>query len=113
MASHSSAAASYEQMGKDLKADFDAGNISTAKYVEGLNQVEAGLQSEIQALQDLNEQSLNYYGNTLAKGNEEIDKSVSKMDRSTGVFDHYIDLMEILGKSKDFDVMGTFLKGKS
>ena len=35
------------------------------------------------------------------------------MEHLTGVFDHYLNLLDILGRSKDFEAMNDFLSGKA
>jgi hypothetical protein len=54
---------------------------------------------------------LNYYSDTLAAVSEEIDKYSAKMEHQTSVLEHYSNMMDILGKSKDHDAMGTILQG--
>ena len=110
---HVSAFTNYENAGADLQAAYDAKKISTADYVNGLREIESGLYAEIQAIQQLDEQAKNYYGETLAKGNEELQKNVDKISHGTKVLEHYTDLMDVLGKSKDYDAMGNFLTGRA
>jgi hypothetical protein len=56
---------------------------------------------------------LHFYEDTLSSADDEVDKFISKMEHLTSVFDHYLNLMDILGKSKDYEAMGNFLGGKA
>jgi hypothetical protein len=46
---------------------------------------------------------ISYYGDTLAKAAEELSQFTDMMDHHNDVLDHYMSLMEIMGKSKDFE----------
>jgi len=56
---------------------------------------------------------LHYYEDTLSAASEELDDYTDHMEHLTGVFDHYLNLMDLLGKQKDFDALGDFLGGKA
>ena len=56
---------------------------------------------------------LTYYGETIDAANEELDDHTDHLEHLTSVFDHYMNLMDILGKSKDYEAMGNFLQGKA
>jgi F0F1-type ATP synthase membrane subunit b/b' len=56
---------------------------------------------------------LHFYEDTLAAGAEELADYTDHMEHLTGVFDHYLNLMDILGKTKDYDAMGDFLGGRA
>jgi hypothetical protein len=56
---------------------------------------------------------MHYYEDSLATGAEELADYTDHMEHLTGVFDHYLNLMDILGKSKDYEAMGDFLEGRA
>ena len=96
-----------------LDADYKAGKISQADYMAGIKEVREGIYSQIEALIDLDDQMMHYYEDTLSAANEELSKYTGHMEHLTGVFDHYLSLMDILGKTKDYEAMGNFLGGKA
>jgi hypothetical protein len=62
---------------------------------------------------DLDKEMMHYYEDTLSAASEELAEYTDHMEHLTGVFDHYVNLMEILGKQKDYNAMGNFLSGKA
>jgi hypothetical protein len=56
---------------------------------------------------------MHYYEDTLNAASEELADFTDHMEHLTDVFDHYLNLMDILGKQKDYDAMGDFLGGKA
>ena len=56
---------------------------------------------------------MHYYGDTLDAASEELSTFTDHMEHLTSIFDHYISLMEILGKQKNYDAMGNFLDSKA
>jgi hypothetical protein len=56
---------------------------------------------------------LHFYENTLSEANDKLDDHTDHLEHITDTFDHYLNLMDILGKSKDYDAMGNFLQGKA
>jgi hypothetical protein len=56
---------------------------------------------------------MHFYEDSLAAGAEELADYTDHMEHLTGVFDHYLNLMDILGKSKDYEAMGDFLEGRA
>jgi hypothetical protein len=44
---------------------------------------------------------------------EEIAKYTGSMEHQTSVLDHYSSLLEIMGKSNDYEAMGTVLEAKA
>jgi hypothetical protein len=55
---------------------------------------------------------MNYYGDTLEMAQEEISKYTEKMEHQTSVLEHYKSMMDILGKSKDYNAIGNILDGQ-
>jgi hypothetical protein len=98
---------------KDLTTAYNNNEISQADYIDGLKETRDGIYGELEALIDLDKQMMHYYEDTLSAASEELDDYTDHMEHLTGVFDHYVNLMEILGKQKDYDAMGNFLSGKA
>jgi hypothetical protein len=69
--------------------------------------------SQLEALLDLDKEMMHFYEDTLASAQEEVEGFTDHMEHLTGVFDHYLNLMDILGKSKDYEAMDDFLMGRA
>ena len=54
-----------------------------------------------------------YYGNTLDEADEELEDHTDHLEHLSKVFDHYVNLMDIFGKSKDYKAMDNFLQGRA
>ena len=96
-----------------LDEAYANGDISQADYMAGIKEVRDGIYEQLEALIELDDQMMHYYEDTLSAANEELSKYTDHMEHLTGVFDHYLNLMDILGKSKDYDAIGNFLGGKA
>ena len=83
--------------------------INQAQFIEGLQEVQDGLYENLGALQDLSKEMIHYYGDVLAAAGEELEKFTSLMDHHIEVLDHYANLLDLLGRSKDFKSMKTVL----
>ena len=103
----------YKGHKASLDAAYAAGEISEDAYLEGIKEVRDGIYEQLEALIDLDDQMMHYYRDTLEAASEEIADFTDHMEHLTGVFDHYLSLMEILGKEKDYSAMGNFLSGKA
>ena len=103
----------YKQHEQELAEQYKNGEISQAKYIEGLKNVRDGYYDNLNALIELDKQMMHYYEDSLSAGKEELDDFTDHMQHLTGVFDHYVNLMDILGNTKDYKTMGDFLSGKA
>jgi hypothetical protein len=56
---------------------------------------------------------LHYYEDTLSMATDELADHTDHLEHLNGVFDHYLNLMDILGKQKDYESIGDFLLGKA
>ena len=96
---------------EELDRALAAGEISIAGYVESMQDAYNSILSNIEALQDLDKQMVEYYGNTLDLAEEELSKYTDQMEHLTNVLDHYQSIMQLLGKETDYDSMGVLLGG--
>ena len=103
----------YSDYKTTLDSSFATGRISQADYVEGLREVSDGIYENLEALNDLDKTMMEYYGNTLAAANEELDKFIERMSHSAGILEHYSSIMDLLGKSSDYKTMGVILEGQA
>ena len=102
----------YGDQVKSLEDAYAKGEISQSAFVEGMREAQDGILSNLRSLNELDSAMMRYYGETLAAAGEEIAKYVDQMDHLTTVLDHYQSLMEIMGKSTDYESIGVILEGK-
>jgi hypothetical protein len=103
----------YKNTMEELERAYAAGEITEASYIEGMKEVSSGMLENLQAIQELDDAMMNYYEETLAAGQEELDKYTSKMEHQTAVLEHYMSIMEILGKSQDYESLGIILEAQA
>ena len=103
----------YKNTMEELERAYAAGEITEASYVEGMREVRAGMLENLQSIQELDDAMMNYYEETLAAGQEELDKYTSKMEHQTAVLEHYMSIMEILGKQQDYESLGVILEAQA
>lgn len=103
----------YKNTMEELERAYAAGEITEASYVEGMKEVRSGMLENLQSIQELDDAMMNYYEETLAAGQEELDKYTSKMEHQTSVLEHYMSVMEILGKSQDYESLGVILEAQA
>lgn len=104
---------SYDEYKTSLDTAYSKGKISQADYIEGLKQVRDGIYEQLEALNDLDKQMLHYYEDTLSAATDELADHTDHMEHLTSVFEHYQNLLSIIGKSKDYEAMGNFLQGQA
>ena len=104
--------ADYETHVHELEAAYAAGEISQADYIDGLQNCYDSLYENLEALNELDEQMMDYYGDTYDLALEKIEKYTSQLDHLNGVLDHYKSIMSLLGKETDFETMGVILEGQ-
>ena len=103
----------YKNTMEELERAYAAGEITEASYIEGMKEVRSGMLENLQSIQELDDAMMNYYEETLAAGQEELDKYTSKMEHQTAVLEHYMSIMEILGKSQDYESLGVILEAQA
>ena len=91
----------------------DGSGISQADYIAGLQEQLDSLYDNLETLRDLDNQMMEYYGNTLNKASEELSKYTNQMDHLTSVLEHYQKVLELTGKGQDYEAMDKVLQGQS
>ena len=72
---------------------------NAAEYADGLKKVYSETFNNLSALDELEDTIINYYGNVLAKAQEEIGKYTDQMQHLNSVLEHYKTLMDLIGES--------------
>ena len=101
----------YENFYGQLNNVYSNGEISQENYIEGLQDVYDNTLDNLNALQDLDKEMLEYYGNTIDLANDELSKYTDHMEHLTSVLDHYRSIITLLGKDKDYDKVLSVLNG--
>lgn len=102
----------YEDHFNSLEQAYAAGQISQADYIAGLQECYDALYDNIEALNDLDKQMMEYYGETYDIALEKIETYTSQMEHLSSVLDHYKSIMSLLGKESDFETMGVIIEGQ-
>ena len=95
-----------------LDENFEQNKISQADYIEGLRQAREATLEQLNNLLALDEEMQVFYGETLESTNEELDKYTSRLEHTSNVLDHYLNLVDLLGKSKDYELIGDLQEKK-
>ena len=102
-----------EEYMEDLKTRFNNKEISEDAYKTGIEEATQAIYDNLTSIQELDNEMMSFYENTLAAAQEKIGEFTENMEHLTSVFDHYLSLMDLLGRSKDYDAMDNFLQGKA
>lgn len=98
---------------KDLESSYAAGEITQANYIEGLDKISETYLDNIQNLDELDKAMQELYGETISAATEELAKYTEQMEHSTSVLDHYKSVIELMGKSNDYEMIGKVLEGQA
>lgn len=104
---------SYEDFYNKLESSYANGEITQADYVDGLQNAYDSILDNLQAVQDLDKQMLEYYGNTLDLAEEELSKYTDQMEHLTSVLDHYRSILSLLGRDTDYTRVLTVLESNA
>jgi hypothetical protein len=106
----SNAQEAYAQEIKEVDEAYKKGDLNESEYIDRLQTIYDACYSNIEAIDQLNEELINFYGETLQKAQEEIDKYTDRMEHAASVLEHYKTLLELTGKSSGAQ-MKTVLEG--
>lgn len=104
---------SYEDFYNKLENSYANGEITQADYVNGLQDAYDNIIDNLGAVQDLDKQMLEYYGNTLDLAEDELSKYTDQMEHLTSVLDHYRSILSLLGRDTDYAKVLTVLEGNA
>lgn len=86
--------------------------INQEQFVKALTELQNDIYANLNSINELDKTMIGYYGDTLAAAGEELSKFTNLMDHHVAVLDHYSSLLEIMGKSKDWERMKTVLSAQ-
>ena len=101
-----------EQKQAELEELYKNKQISEEQYQEGLSGIRDMYYENMDALQELDKQMMEYYSNTLAQAQEELSKYTSQMEHQTAVLEHFQSLITLMGKQNDYKMIGKVLEGQ-
>ena len=104
---------SYEDFYNNLESSYANGEITQADYVDGLQNAYDSILDNLQAVQDLDKEMLEYYGNTLDLAEDELSKYTDQMEHLTSVLDHYRSILSLLGRDTDYTRVLSVLEGNA
>jgi hypothetical protein len=94
---------------EDLTAIYNSGSISQADFVEGLNTSMDGMYDFLASAQEMEDFMETYYSDTLDMTAEELGKITTKFERLTATLEHYQSILELTGRSQDYEAIGKIL----
>lgn len=104
---------SYEDFYNKLESSYANGEITQADYIDGLQNAYDSILDNLQAVQDLDKEMLEYYGNTLDLAEDELSKYTDQMEHLTSVLDHYRSILSLLGRDTDYTKVLSVLEGNA
>lgn len=104
---------SYEDFYNNLESSYANGEITQADYVDGLQDAYDSILDNLQAVQDLDKEMLEYYGNTLDLAEDELSKYTDQMEHLTSVLDYYRSIFSLLGRDTDYTKVLSVLEGNA
>ena len=101
----------YENFYNSINAAYNNGEISQSDFIDGMQDSYDSILDNLSALKNLDDQMMEYYGNTLNSANEELSKYTNHMKNLTSVLEHYSSIITLLGKDKDYTRVLEVLNG--
>lgn len=95
----------YENHYTELEKKWVNKEITQADYAAGLQEIYDAIYDNIDALYELDKEMREYYTDFLSNMNEEIEKYTKTFEHLTKLTEHYKNIMELTGDSKDYDKM--------
>ena len=91
---------------------FNEDAIDPASAAELFSSIEDGYDSLIDDLLNRIEEGKAYYGNVLDYWNNKLDKVNSAIQTNTQLLEHFQTVLNLLGRSADYEAIGTILQGQ-
>lgn len=80
----------------------NTGDLNDSDFVEGLKDVRDQVFDTLGSINDLQNTIAEWYGQTLDKAEEELDKYTNKISHSRDVMQTYIEMQQLMGKGADY-----------
>lgn len=96
----------------ELKAKFEAGEITQAQYIEGLGQFQDMAMENVDALYEINDAMKEYYSNTLDAGMQKIKDMTQHFDNLSSRLQHYQSIVNLMGHEQNYDLQNKLLQSQ-
>jgi hypothetical protein len=103
VASHFTGFDVINQSYENLTNLFNAGQITPAKYAEGLKSIYSEAMEGAKSLDEIDEKMRTFYSDTLDLAIEQIDKYASALEHQTSVLEHYYNLITLINGEADYE----------
>ena len=87
----------------DLQKAYKKGEISQTDYKEGLEESLDGILDNLEALKSLDDEMMNYYGNTIDLAKQELDGYTTQLEHATKKLQHFQKVQSLSGQGKNYD----------
>ena len=92
---------------------FNAGQITPAKYAEGLKSIYSKAMEGAKSLDEIDEKMRTFYSDTLDLAIEQINKYTSVLEHQTSILEHYYNLITLINGEADYEKIGMILEGQA
>ena len=96
----------------ELKAKFEAGEITQAQYIEGLGQFQDMAIENVDALYEMNDAMKEYYSDTLDAGMQKIKDMTQHFDHLSSRLQHYQSIVNLMGHEQNYDLQNKLLQSQ-
>ena len=90
---------------KELDKAYQNGQITQEQYVQGLQEAYSALLSNVDAISNLKEEIIDYYGNVLSSAIAELDKYISRVDHVNSLLNHYQNILSLTGRATNYNLL--------
>lgn len=102
----------YEKQKEELDKQYKNGDINKQQYLEGLEDLSSRVMENENAMRELDNTMMHYYGDTLAAAGERLGRFTALQEHHTSVLDHYTSALELMGKAADPSNMTEIIKAQ-
>lgn len=111
--SHFTGFDAINQSYENLTNLFNTGQITPAKYAEGLKSIYSEAMESAKSLDEIDEKMRTFYSDTLDLAIEQIDKYASALEHQTSILEHYYNLVTLINGEADYEKIGMILEGQA
>ena len=102
----------YEKQKEELDRLYKNGEINKQQYLDGLEDLSSKVMENENAMRELDNTMMHYYGDTLAAAGERLGRFTALQEHHTSVLDHYTSALELMGKAADPRNMTEIIKAQ-
>ena len=103
----------YETAFTDLEEVYADGSVLTSDYADGMKEISSAILENLENIQEMDKAMKEYYGETISMAQDEISLYTDLMDGAASALEHYTSLLELFGRSMDYDSMLVVLQAQA